>query len=423
MFDIDRWNEIWNALAKNKLRSFLTAFGVFWGIFMLIVMAGAGKGLENGIVEGIAKFATNSAFMWTNRTSEPYKGFKRGRHWNMDSDDITYLRNNVKDIELLAPKLFGWRERTGDNTLRGERTGAFNIVGDYPEYKEMDPMTMVHGRWINDIDIQNRRKVCVIGERVLESMFDPAEDPIGQYLRVSGVYFQVIGVMKPETRVNFNGRKEETIFLPFTTLQHTFNYGNVVHLISVTAKPGVKVSDLEKEILSIIKSRHYIAPNDEQAIRSVNIEKEFREINGLFLGIQTLTWIVGIGTLLAGVIGVSNIMLVIVKERTREIGIQRAIGATPRNIMGQIMLESVFLTTLAGYLGLSIGVGLLELISSVLEQQNNGTDEVFFSHPGVNLTIALAALGVLILAGLFAGSIPARRAIQVKPIDALRDEG
>lgn len=422
MFDIERWNEIWNALTKNKLRSFLTAFGVFWGIFMLIVMTGAGNGLKHGIYDGVSKFAVNSAFMWTQRTGEPYKGFKRGRFWNMNTTDITYIEDHVQGIKYLAPKLFGWRERSGDNTVRDNRTGAFNIMGDYPVYTKIDPVTMVKGRWINEIDIRDKRKVCVIGEKVEESMFDKSENPIGKYLKVSGVYFQVIGVLKPETRVNFNGRKEETIFLPFTTMQQAYNYGNEVHLIAVTSKKGVSVSSLEDQILTIIKKRHSIAPKDEQAIRSINIEKQFQQMNGLFLGISILTWIVGIGTLMAGVIGVSNIMLVIVKERTREIGIQRALGATPKIIISQIVLESVVLTTLAGYIGLSLGVGLLELISNVLAKMNSGGDGVFYKDPTIDLPVALAALAVLILAGLFAGSIPAKRALQIKPIDALRDE-
>jgi putative ABC transport system permease protein len=423
MFDPDRWNEIWNALAKNKARSLLTAFGVFWGIFMLIVMAGAGKGLENGIVEGISKFATNSAFFWTERTSEPYKGFKRGRFWNMEAEDLQYLRNNVPEIEYITPKNFGGRFNSGPNVIRGKKNGAFNIKGDYPDYVKIDPCTVLKGRWINEMDIRDKRKVCVIGEKVFESMFDPTENPIGQYLKISGVYYQVVGLIKPETRININGRTEESVSLPFTTMLQTYNMGNQVHFLAITAKKGIPVSVVEEKVKEFIKKKHSISPTDVQALNSVNIEKEFKQMSGLFLGIQILTWIVGVGTLLAGVIGVSNIMLVIIKERTKEIGIQRAIGATPRTIISQIMLESVVLTTVAGYIGLSLGVGLLELVSRTLENSGGKSgDEVFFTHPEVSLTIALSALGVLIVAGLFAGMIPATRAIQIKPIDALREE-
>jgi putative ABC transport system permease protein len=421
MFDLDRWNEIWHALSKNKVRSLLTAFGVFWGIFMLIVMSGASNGLKNGIVEGVAKFATNSAFMWTDRTGEPYKGFKRGRHWNMNSDDLEYLRAHVSEIEYITPKNFG-RYNEAANVLRGKLTGSFNIKGDYPEYIEIDPYTILQGRWINDMDIREKRKVCVIGEKVYETMFSAGENALGQYLKISGVYYQVVGVIRPETRVNINGRAEESVFIPFTTMQQTYNMGNQVHFLAITAKPGVPVTVVEEKVKSIIKRRHSIAETDQQAIRSVNIEKQFQQISGLFLGIGILTWIVGIGTLMAGVIGVSNIMLVIVRERTREIGVQRALGARPRTIISQIIMESVALTTIAGYIGLSMGVGLLEVINKVLESQSQGGNEMFFRHPEVNIQIALAALAVLVIAGLFAGSIPAKRALSIKPIEALREE-
>ncbi|MGE5394396.1 MAG: ABC transporter permease [Candidatus Saccharibacteria bacterium] len=419
MFDIDLWSEIISALKKNRLRSFMTAFGVFWGIFMLIIMSGAGKALENGVLDGVRAFATNSAFFWTERTSVPYAGFQRGRNWNYENTDIQYLRDNVKEIEYLSPRLFGFR-MTGDNTVRGERTGSFNVYGDYPDYFKIDRWTLVKGRLINEIDMQKERKVCVIGERVVEVMFKKDEEPIGQYLKVSGVYFQVVGIIHPETRINIGGgKKEETIIIPFSTMQTAYNYGDVVHFFSVTSQKGYKVSELEEKIKKILKDRHKIAPDDLQAIGSFNIEKEFIKFSALFLGIQVLTWIVGIGTLLAGVIGVSNIMLVIIKERTQEIGIQRAIGATPGTVIKHIVAESVFLTVMAGYIGLSLGVGVLELLNHILQQSG---DKVFFRNPEVNLTMALSALAVLVVAGIFAGLIPAKRAVSIKPIDALRDE-
>ena len=270
-----------------------------------------------------------------------------------------------------------------DNTVRGLLTGTFHIKGDYPQYIDIDPVTMVKGRFINEIDILEKRKVCVIGERVVESMFDKEEEPLGQYLRVSGVYYQVIGVLHPETEVNFSGRKEESIFLPFTTLQQTFNYGDRVHFFAVTAKKGVPVSKLENKIKEIVKKRHDIAPDDMQAFMSFNVEKQFIQMKMLFGGIRLLTWIVGIGTLLAGVIGVSNIMLVVVRERTKEIGIRRAIGATPRNVTSQIFQESILLTTIAGYIGLLLGFGLLEIISMILEKAKETNEGIFLSHPEI----------------------------------------
>jgi putative ABC transport system permease protein len=251
-------------------------------------------------------------------------------------------------------------------------------------------------------------------------MFAPEEDPIGKYLKLSGVYFQVVGVIHPETRINIGGgKKEETIILPFSTMQTAYNYGNVIHFFSVTAKSWSSVSAMEERLKTILKERHKIASDDMQAVGSFNIEAEFKKFSALFLGIQILTWIVGIGTLMAGVIGVSNIMLVIIKERTQEIGIQRAIGATPGKIILHIVAESVFLTVMAGYIGLSLGVGLLEILNKFLESAG---DEMFFRHPQINLGMALAALTVLIISGILAGLIPAQRAISIKPIDALRDE-
>ncbi|VAW17968.1 ABC transporter, permease protein [hydrothermal vent metagenome] len=399
----------------------MTAFGVFWGIFMLIIMSGAGRALENGVMDGIRSFATNSAFFWTERTGKPYGGFQRGRRWNYTNTDIELLRTNIKEIEYLSPRLFGPNSRSGDNTVRGEHTGAFNIFGDYPDYFKIDPWTPVKGRLMNKIDILYSRKICVIGERVAEIMFDEGEGPIGEYLKINGVYFQIVGVIDPHTNINIGGgRKEETIIVPFTTMQRVFNYGDRIHFFSVTSRKGTPVSIVEEKIKKLIKERHNIAPDDNQAIGSFNIEKEFVKYTGLFTGIQILTWIVGFGTLLAGIIGVSNIMLVIIKERTQEIGIQRAIGATPYTVILHIVAESVFLTVLAGYIGLALGVGILELLNMALE---SGGEEIFFRRPEVSFTMAVSALSVLVVSGIIAGLIPAKKAVGIKPIDALRDEG
>ncbi|HYQ56072.1 MAG TPA: ABC transporter permease [Draconibacterium sp.] len=423
MFDLDLWKEILSALKKNRMRSFMTAFGVFWGIFMLIIMSGAGRALENGVMDGIKAFASNSAFFWTERTSKPYKGFQRGRSWIYKNTDIEYIKANISDIQYLSPRLFGPESGGGDNVIRGKRTGAFNIYGDYPEFFKIDPWTPLQGRLINQIDINRERKVVIIGERVVEVMFDKDEDPVGEYLKINGVYFQVVGVVKGETRVNIgNGRKNETIIMPFTTMQKTFNMGDDVHFFSVTSQPGIPVSKVEYRLKELMKKRHFIAPDDQQAIGSFNIEIEWKKYMGLFTGIQILTWIVGIGTLFAGVIGVSNIMLVIIKERTQEIGIQRAIGATPGKVILHIVAESVFLTVIAGYIGLALGVGLLELLNMALEMNAGNADEIFFRRPEISFRMAVGALSVLVVSGIFAGLIPARRAVSIKPIDALCDE-
>jgi putative ABC transport system permease protein len=421
IFDIDKWQEIFYALKKNKLRTFFTAFGVFWGIFMLIIMLGSGRGLNNGVSQGMGDMATNAMFMWTQQTTVPYKGFPRGRRYNFNNDDTQALIDNIPEIEYIAPRLqvFSAGEN-GNNVVRGERTAAFTIQGDYPDYNKIDPVNMLQGRFINNLDIEERRKNVVIGTRVFEEMFEPGENPIGDYIRIQGVYFKVVGVFSSKKNDRQAEQENSQIFMPFTTMQRTYNFGNIVGWYSITAKEGYPVSQVLEKARNIVRERHSIAPTDERAVGSFNLEEEFRKMTTLFTGIDGLIWIVGIGTLLAGVIGVSNIMLIVVKERTKEIGVQRALGATPFSIKSQIVIESVFLTTLAGYVGLALGVGALELINNILIQMNASTD--MFNNPEVDFNKAISALVILIISGAVAGLIPAQRAVQIKPIDALRDE-
>ncbi len=422
MFDRDRWQEIFHTLKKNKLRTFMTAFGVFWGIFMLIIMLGSGAGLENGVSSGMGDFATNSLFVWTQQTTMPYKGFPRGRRFNFRNSDTKAIKDNIPEIKYIAPKIRGWSSGDGsNNTIRNYKTGAFSINGEYPAWNKIDPMEMIKGRWINDIDIEEKRKVAVIGTRVMEILFEPDEEPVGEYIQIQGIYFQVIGVFKPlNTQINFGGEKEQSICIPLTTLQKTYNYGDIVGWYSITSKDNIPASLIEEKVLELMARRHEIHPDDKEAFGHFNLEEEFKQMKGLFTGISGLIWIVGIGTLIAGVIGISNIMLVIVKERTKEIGIQRALGATPLNVMSSIITESVLLTSFAGYFGLVIGVGLVEGINYALT--NFGAENEMFKNPEVDFQIAITALAILIFAGALAGLIPARRAVRIKPIDALRDE-
>jgi putative ABC transport system permease protein len=422
MFDRDRWQEIFHTLKKNKLRTFMTAFGVFWGIFMLVIMLGSGRGLKNGIISGMGDFATNSVFVWTQQTTMPYKGFPRGRRFFFRNDDIQAIRDNIPEIKYLAPKIQGWSSGDGtNNTVRNNKTGAFSILGDYPEWNKIDPMNMLEGRFINELDILEKRKVAVIGTRVREILFEKEENPVGQYIQIKGIYFMVIGVFSPlNTNINFGGEKEQSIFLPLTTLQKTYNYGDIVGWFSITSQDNVKASVVEEKVMSLMARRHTIHPDDKEAFGHFNLEEQFSKMNGLFSGINGLIWIVGIGTLLAGVIGISNIMLVIVKERTKEIGIQRALGATPAYIMFQIVTESIFLTSLAGYIGLVIGVGLVEGINYALVKF--AVENEMFKHPEVDFNMAIRALVILVFAGALAGLIPARRAVLINPIDALRTE-
>jgi putative ABC transport system permease protein len=420
IFDADSWQEIFSTLKKNKLRTFFTAFGVFWGIFMLIIMLGSGKGLQNGVSTGMGDMATNSMFMWTQRTTVPYKGFPRGRFFNFNNGDTRALIDNIPEIEYIAPRIQGFN-RTGDNNVvRGERTGNFQIQGDYPEYNLIDPMEITQGRFINHLDIDETRKNIVIAQRVYEEMFEPGENPIGEYLRISGVYFKIVGVCKSKKTQQQAEHENQQIFMPFTTLQKTYNYGDIVGWYSITSKNNVPVSVIEDKAKDLMKKRHSIAPDDDRAIGSANVEKEFMKMTNLFRGIKGLIWIVGIGTLLAGIVGVSNIMMIIVKERTQEIGIQRALGATPAAVISQIITESVFLTAFAGYFGLVIGVSIIEGVNYMLVSTNAATG--MFSNPSVDFSMAVRALVVLVISGALAGLIPAKRAVSIKPIDALRYE-
>lgn len=420
MFDRDRWQEIFDTLKKNKMRTFFTAFGVFWGIFMLMVLLGSGEGLRKGVSSGMGDMATNSMFMWTQRTTMPFKGFPRGRFYNFNNGDTKAMIDNITGIEYIAPRIQGYSQEGNNNVVRGERTGAFNIQGDYPAYNLIDPMNINQGRFINDNDIEQTRKVAVIGKRVQEEMFKPEENPIGEYLRINGVYFQIVGVVSSRKNDNEAIRDNQNIYLPFTTVQKTYNYGDIVGWYSITAKKGFSVSDIETQAKALMRKRHSIDPADTRAVGSFNVENQFQKMTRLFAGIAGLIWIVGIGTLLAGVIGISNIMLVVIKERTKEIGIQRAIGARPWTIVSQIITESVFLTTFAGYLGLVAGVGVIELVNNAMKKM--GDSAGMFKDPSVSFHVAVSALIILIIAGVVAGIIPARKAVKIKPIEALRYE-
>jgi len=420
IFDLDKWHEIYYALRKNPLRTFFTAFGVFWGIFMLIIMMGAGEGLYNGATQDLGDMSTNSVFMWTRKTTIPYKGFPRGRFYQFNNDDTKALIDNIPDIKYIAPRLRGGGRGENNNVIRGERTGSFNIQGDYPEINFIDPVKITSGRFLNQIDISEQRKVAVLGINVFQEMFEPHEDPLGQYIQIKGVYFKVVGMFHSKKNDQQAERDNQAIFIPFTTLQKVYNYGNVVGWYSITAKDDVRVEVVETKAKELLRQRHSIHPDDVRAVGSFNLDQEWSKMTNLFQGIRGLVWIVGIGTLLAGVIGVSNIMLIVVKERTQEIGIQRAIGAPPSMIITQIIIESVFLTGIAGYFGLAVGVGLLELINYGLT--SSGADSNMFNNPSVDFTKAMWALGILVVSGIFAGMIPARRAVSIKPIDALRDE-
>ena len=415
MFDLDRWQEIWFTITHNKSRSFLTAFGVFWGMFMLVVMVGAGIALQRGMNSQIEGFATNSCFVWAGQTSEAYKGLKKGRRWNMENEDIAMLINKVPEIQYLAPVLEG--NGGTNNVTRDDKSGSYSVMGNYPSYNQIDESKMIIGRYVNDIDIAEKRKVCVIGERVYKVLFPNDENPLGKSIKVNGIYFHVIGVARHTSSINIGGSAEESVVLPFSTMQQAFNMGKIIHYMAITAQPGIKVKVVEDKVHAVLAGQHNISPNDKKAVGGFNIEDEFTMFLYLGIGIGALIWIVGLGTLFAGAVGVSNIMLVTVRERTKEIGIRRALGATPQIIIRQIMTESIVLTLIAGISGLMIGVGLLSLVGMALSHGDQ-----FFKDPQISFTVAMAALVILLIIGTLAGFIPANRAMNIKPIEAIREE-
>ncbi|HEX4826077.1 MAG TPA: ABC transporter permease [Candidatus Polarisedimenticolaceae bacterium] len=416
-FDGDHWREIYEALRGNKMRTFLTAFGVFWGIFMLMVMLASGNGLWNGVSAGFSEEATNSVFLWTQRTTKPYRGMASGRPIQFDLGDYAAVKGQIREAEAVCPRNQLGGFRGGNNVTRGTKAGAFSVMGDVPEIARVQAIHITGGRFLNQLDLDERRKVAVIGTRVKEVLFGKNEDPLGEMLKINGVTFRVIGTFKP-TRADNGDRDEQsqTIFVPFSVFQSAFNFGDRVGWFALVSAPGVPASVVETKTLALLKDRHRIAPDDPRALGHYNSEVEFNKVSGLFVGIRTLVWIVGIGTLSAGVIGVSNIMLVIVRERTNEIGIRRAVGATPWTISLQIVMESLILTGFAGYLGLVAGVAVVEGIGSLIAA-NPGQ---FFRNPDVPFESAVFTLGVLVVSGVLAGLIPARRAMKISTVEALR---
>lgn len=420
LFDLDHWQEIADTLSHNRVRTLLTAFGVCWGIFLLIVMLGAGRGLRNGVSRGFADAATNSVFVWTQSTSKPYRGLPRGRHFDMTDDDVAALRSQVAEIEVLAPRLQLGGYRRGVAVTHGTRSGAFSVMGDVPEIRAIQAIRVAAGRFINPIDVAESRRVAVLGTRVREVLFGDV-DPIGESIAVRGAYFKVVGTFEFSGDPEEADQQHETIYVPLSTFQHAFAEPGRIGWLALTSRPDVPASAMEERVLDLLKKRHQVAPDDARAFGHFNLQEQYRKVQGLFAGIEALIWIVGTGTLAAGAIGVSNIMLIVVRERTKEIGIRRAVGATPMSISTQIVLEAVLLTLAAGMAGIVGGVWLLELAERLLAA--NADPSVMFQHPGVDLGNVLQGLAALVVTGVLAGLLPAQRAIAVSAVDALRSEG
>ena len=412
--DLDTYKEILDTITMNKSRSLLTGFGVFWGVFMLIALMGGGQGLKELLQNNFAGFATNTAIVWAQNTTKPYKGFNKGRQWNMELSDMERLHQRIPELDVITPLLFSGRK----TVVFGDKTFSASTQGVNPDYAKVSSPKLFYGRYINEMDTRQQRKVCVIGKQVYKNLFPGGGDPCGMSIRVDSTYYTVVGVdYRSGNGINFGGRADETITLPQSVLRTAYNRGNAVDIIAVTGKPGVVMSTLATPIRETIARRHSIDPTDEKGLMVFNTEVLFQMLDNLFKGVNFLIWMVGIGTLLAGAIGVSNIMMVTVKERTTEIGIRRAIGATPKMILSQIISESIILTLVAGMSGIIFGVAILQML-----EMANTTDGIVSAHFQVNFWTAIfSAILICILGGL-AGLAPAWRAMSIKPVDAMRDE-
>ncbi|MBP5506713.1 MAG: ABC transporter permease [Prevotella sp.] len=411
--DIDRYREILDTLTRNKSRTFLTGFGVFWGVFMLVSLIGGGQGLKELLNNNFEGFATNSALIFAQPTTKPYAGFRKGRNWSMNYRDVERLRSQVPEIDVVTPMVSRW----GLTAVHGEKKYSCTMKGLTPEYAKVETPKLRYGRYINDMDIQLRRKVCVIGKHVYKDLFPQGGDPCGESIRIGQSYYNVVGVDYNAGNISINGNAEDAVTVPLTLAQQTYNMGDSDHLSCLTAIRGVTMSSNTDKMREVIAHAHQIDPTDEKGVMVFNTEVMFGMLDNLFSGVNFLIWLVGIGTLLAGAIGVSNIMMVTVRERTTEIGIRRAIGATPFNILSQIISESVVLTAVAGMSGILFAVLILEMLELA-----NTTDGIVEAHFQVGFWTAVGAVAMLSLLGVLAGLAPAARAMAIKPVDAMREE-
>ena len=411
--DFDSFREIADALVRNRSRSLLTGFGVFWGIFMLLFMIGGGQGLKQLIGKNFEGFATNTTILISSQTTKPWKGFKEGRYWNLTYTDVDRLKMLMPDLETVTPCISTW----GTTSEFGKNSYNGSFRGVYADYVNIEEPQLVYGRFLNETDILQERKVCVIGKRVYNNLFPEGGDPCGNFIKVGPAYYQVIGVDFNSGNVSVSGSADESITAPLPVVQKILNRGSVVDLICATGRSGIRMTELEPKMRQIVARQHQFDPTDKQALFIINTEQMFSLIDNLFTGVNFLIWLVGLGTILAGVIGVSNIMMVTVKERTTEIGIRRAIGATPRDILSQIILESISLTLVAGSFGIVFAVQLLRLLEKIVAAtgENTAAFQIGF-WTAVIAALLLTALGVI------AGLAPASRAMAIKPVDAMRDE-
>ncbi len=414
-FDTDTFREILDSILRNKSRSFLTGFGVFWGIFMLMLLTGGSQGMKELLNKNFEGFAQNTCIAFADNTTKPYKGFKKDRSWNMQYSDVDRLKHMMPELETVTPSVSLW----GRTAARDEYAYSSTVVkGVRADYALIETPKLMYGRYLNDADLANERKVCVLGKKVYTTLFPEGGDPCGDRILLGGTYYSVIGVdWREGGGVQINGSPADMVTIPITQAAKAYNLGNNIQLLCFTAKPGFVMSDLTPRVREIMARAHYFDPTDEQALFLLNTQLIFGIVDNLFKGINFLVWLIGLGTLLAGVIGVSNIMMVSVKERTTEIGIRRAIGATPSQILGQIISESIVLTLVAGMSAIMFSVLILAGVE--LAMTEDGILKAAFQVPFSTAILAAALLTVL---GVVAGLMPASRAMQIKPVDAMRDE-
>ena len=418
LFDKDTWQEIFGSIQKNKIRTIITMIGVLWGIFIYIALSGSSKGLDNGFERQFQSIASNSIFVWAQSTSLPYAGYKSERNITLKIQDAEVLKKQVKNIKFIAPRIVaGVFGSAGGSIVRGTKTGTYSVYGEYPEYIKIATSKIYDGgRFINQSDIKDDRKVCVIGERTQLELFEEDEDPIGKFISINKINFRVVGVHKFVQGGGFGD--DVDIYITFTTFKKIFNTGDDVGFFMIAADENADGVKVEKDIKATLKQIHKIDPNDERAIGGFNLGEIFRKTMNFANGLTFLSLVVGIATILAGIIGIGNILLISVKERTKEIGIRRALGATPGEVRSQIILESVFLTILAGVIGIILGALVLYGINAATMDQTDFP----YTNPTVPIPYVLGALGLMVLLGTLIGIIPAQRAVSIKPIDALREE-
>ena len=411
--DVNTYHEIADSLLRNKSRSLLTGFGIFWGLFMLLVMLGAGDGIKGLLQDNFEGFASNAAILVSSNTSVPYKGFQEGRYWSLEYRDMERLKILVPELDVVTPMISQW----GQDAVYNSLSTSANVTGVNADYVAIEAPEMKYGRFLNEVDVERGRKVCVIGKRIYQNLFPDGGDPCGTFIQVGSVFFQIVGVNVSSGMMNINGSASQKVVIPATLAQQLYNRGETVDILCATARSGIHISDLEKRIRQVLGHEHYFDPEDEPAMMFLDTEQIFTLIDTLFRGVDFLILLIGLGTLLAGAIGVSNIMMVTVKERTVEIGIRRAIGATPTDILSQIMLESVSLTLVAGMFGIVFSVMSLSVAEMIVRSSGD-----FNPDFQIGFGLAVAAAALLAVLGVVAGLAPALRAMHIKPVDAMRDE-